>query len=103
VAQAPAPAAAGTDEEVLRRIHAPKEMIRLHINVGTSKLENAEELIEMLCDLAGMDPEDFGRVEMFRRFCYVEAREDMVEDIVEAVNGHDCDGVTLKAAPARNP
>jgi ATP-dependent RNA helicase DeaD len=103
VAQASAPAVAGSDEEVLRRIHAPKEMIRLHINVGTSKLENAEELVEMLCDLAGMDPEDFGRVEMFRRFCYVEAREDMVEDIIEAVNGHDCDGVTLKAAPARNP
>jgi ATP-dependent RNA helicase DeaD len=100
VHEEPEVASADEQEEVLRRIHAPKEMVRLHINVGSQKLETEADLLKELCELAGMDPEDFGEVTLRRRFCYVEVREDMVDDVIEAVKGHQYDGVTLKAAPA---
>lgn len=77
-----------------------KSMQKLHVNIGSNRL-GEDSVIDLLCDLAGLGREDFGDVTMRKRFCYVEARHDMVDDIIQAVSGHTASGVSLKVELAQ--
>ncbi len=91
----------GGFDDILATIHAPREMSRLHLNIGTSRIEDEDRMVEILCDLAGLEPEDFGTIELRRRFSFIEARSDMLEDIMEAINGQRVEGISLRIEPAR--
>jgi ATP-dependent RNA helicase DeaD len=117
VEAAPAAAAAASDDEPRRKLRRTRRtepapaapapaaaeggMQKLHVNVGSNRLGEGD-VIELLCDLAGLGREDFGSVTMRKRFCYVDARHDMVDDIIEAVNGHTASGVQLKVELAQH-
>ena len=116
VEAAPAQVASGDDEppRKLRRtrrepaqdepavaVVADGAMQKLHVNIGSNRL-GEDNVIDLLCDLAGLGREDFGEVTMRKRFCYVDARHDMVDDIIKAVNGHTASGVQLKVELAQH-
>ena len=76
-------------------------MSKLWVSLGRDHFEAPEQVVEMVCLMAGMDPDDLGRVTLGNSFSYVEVRKDYFYDIIEALNNQDWNGVTVSAEPAR--
>lgn len=77
------------------------EMSKIWVNMGRNHFDAAEEVVEMVCFMAGMDPEDLGSVTLENSYSYVEVREDYFYDIITAMNNQDWNGITVSAEPAR--
>ncbi len=77
------------------------EMSKLWVNMGRDQFDNPDDVVEMVCYMAGMDPEDIGSVSLESSFSYVEVREDYFYDIIKAMNQQDWNGETVAAEPAR--
>ena len=88
-------------EVALESLNAPNEMATLRLNIGDNRFTDEASVINLLCELAGFDPEDFGEVVIKARSSQVDARHDIVDDIIEAVHGQVYEGLTLKAAIIR--
>lgn len=71
------------------------------VNLGKNRVQDASEVVEIMCFLAGMDTEDFGTVALESTFCYVEVREDYFFDILQAINQQEYNGITIAAEAAR--
>ena len=77
------------------------DMSRIWVNIGRNHFEAPEQVVEMVCFMAGMDPEDLGSVTLENSYSYVEVREDYFYDIITALNNQDWNGITVSAEPAR--
>ncbi len=76
-------------------------MRKLYVNIGREQLGNAQAVIDMICYMAGVDPEDIGEVTLENSYSYVQVRRDYFHDIIAALNQQDWEGTTLSAQPAR--
>ncbi len=91
-----------TSDETPETSESPKfRMQKLWVNMGRDHFEQPEQVVDMVCHMAGMEPEDLGRVTLSNSFSYVEVRKDYFYDIIEALNNQDWNGVTVSAEPAR--
>lgn len=76
-------------------------MSKMWVNVGRNHFDAADQIVEMVCFMAGMDPDDLGSVTLENSYSYVEVREDYFYDIINAMNNQDWNGITVSAEPAR--
>ena len=83
------------------KIEVPAEMSKIWVNMGRNHFEAADEVVEMVCFMAGMDPDDLGSVTLENSYSYVEVRDDYFYDIIAAMNNQDWNGITVSAEPAR--
>ncbi len=89
-----------SDEAILAQMTDSKDMTAFVVNFGSKRFGSDEDIINALCDLAGMEPDDFGAVKRNGVRSQVQARHDMVQDIIEAIDGQDFDGMTIEASLA---
>jgi ATP-dependent RNA helicase DeaD len=82
-------------------MQAEHAMSKLWVNMGRDQFDKPDDVVEMVCYMAGMDPEDIGSVSLESSFSYVEVREDYFYDIIKAMNQQDWNGETVAAEPAR--
>ncbi len=76
-------------------------MSKLWVNMGRNHFDSNDDVVEMVCYMAGMEPEDLGKVSLESSYSYVEVREDYFYDIINAMNNQEWNGVTVAAEPAR--
>ncbi|MBA2665085.1 MAG: DEAD/DEAH box helicase [Bradymonadaceae bacterium] len=93
---APAEAVEGEDESVSSSV-----MRKMYLNVGKERLGDAISIIDMICFMAGVDPEDIGEVTLENTYSYVQVRRDYFHDIIAALHQQEWEGATLTAQPAR--
>lgn len=74
---------------------------KMYVNLGRNVFESARELVDMLCYMSGMDPEDFGSVVMENAYSFVQVRDDYFRDVILALNGQDWEGNSITAEAAR--
>ena len=89
------------DKPAPKKAPEPTPMSKIWVSVGRDQFAAAEEVVEMVCFMAGMDPEDLGSVTLENSYSYVEVREDYFYDIISAMNDQDWNGITVSAEPAR--
>ena len=82
-------------------VDSPSETKKMYMNIGRNAFDSAKELVEMLCYMSGMDPEDFGKVNVESSYSFIHVREDYFDDIVAALHGQDWEGHKITAEPAR--
>lgn len=102
----PAPVAApvaapGRAPTASTRVTTGEPTRKMYINVGRDQLPSEDALLEMICYMAGMDPEDFGDVEFESSFSYVHVRKDYFVDVVAALNAQTWKDTVLTAEAAR--
>jgi ATP-dependent RNA helicase DeaD len=76
-------------------------MSKMWVNMGRDHFEKPDEVEEMVCYMAGMDPDDLGDITLNNSYSYVEVREDYFYDIINAMNNQEWKGVKVTAEPAR--
>ena len=86
---------------VAPNIEPPKDTRKMYLNVGKDSFESASTLVEMICFLSGMDPEDFGTINLESSYSFVHVRRDYFSDVVAALNGAKWEGTQITAEPAR--
>lgn len=74
---------------------------KLWVNMGRNHFDSNDDIVEMVCYMAGMEPEDLGEVSIESSYSYVEVREDYFYDIINAINNQEWKGVRVAAEPAR--
>ena len=74
---------------------------KMWINVGKNRVDSPAGVVDILCELAGMDPDDFGQVSLESTFSYLDVREDYFYDILQAINQQEYNGFTIAAEAAR--
>jgi len=79
----------------------PREFAKVWINRGKANEVDRDAIVEMVCYMAGIEPEDLGQISVEQTFSYAEVREDYLYDIIQAMNQQDYQGVTISAEPAR--
>ncbi len=80
----------------------PQEpMSKIWINLGQEQFDSDKDVVEMICHMAGLEPEDVGSVSVEKSFSYAEVREYYFYDIINAINNQEWQGVTVAAEPAR--
>lgn len=70
-------------------------MARLRFNVGTSRFEKAQALIELVAEWSGLEVSDLGKAKLFKEHSWVEVREDMAEDVIAALDRETIDDHVL--------
>lgn len=88
-------------EPVAPEAIADTNMRKLYINIGREQLSNSHAVLDMICYMAGVDPEDIGEISLESTYSYVQVRRDYFHDIIAALNQQDWEGTTLTAQPAR--
>ena len=73
----------------------------MYLNLGSSTFGSDEELVTMLCYMSGMDPEDFGDLQMESTYSFIHVRREYFRDVVVALNGQVWEGNNLTAEAAR--
>ena len=97
----------GQDEDmdqitpVAPAIDSPSSTRKMYMNIGRNAFESAKELIDMVCYMSGMDPEDFGKVNVESSYSFVHVREDYFSDVIAALHGQEWEGNKITAEPAR--
>ena len=79
----------------------PTSLVRLYVSLGKDAGVTADDLRALLGKELGDDASRIGSVAMRATHSYVRVPEDLVERIVEAVNGTDRDGTEIKVELAR--
>lgn len=79
----------------------PREFAKVWINRGKTHSVDRDAIVEMVCYMAGIEPEDLGSVQVEQTFSYAEVREDYLYDIIQAMNQQEYQGATIAAEPAR--
>ena len=80
---------------------APRDTRKMYLNLGSSTFGSDEELVTMLCYMSGMDPEDFGDLQMESTYSFIHVRREYFRDVVVALNGQVWEGNNLTAEAAR--
>jgi ATP-dependent RNA helicase DeaD len=107
--EAPAPVEASADgdeeddDEPRRKLKRTRKrsddraapQTKLHLNIGSNRLDQTS-ITDLISDLAELEDGDIQDVTMRKRFCYVEVRHEVVDDVIRAVTGHETSGVELK-------
>ncbi len=93
------------DEEeiapVASDIEPPSDTRKMYLNIGRNAFDSAKDLVDMLCYMSGMDPEDFGKINVESSYSFVHVRRDYFDDVIAALNGQDWEGNTITAEQAR--
>lgn len=74
---------------------------KIWVNIGKSVSDSKEDFIEVICDLAGVMPEDINGVQIDDAFSFIEVRKDYLFDIIKAMNNQEYKGLTITAQQAR--
>ena len=82
-------------------IDSPSQTKKMYMNIGRNEFGSAKELIDMLCYFSGMDPEDFGKVNVESSYSFVHVRVDYFEDVIAALHGQKYNDHKITAEPAR--
>jgi ATP-dependent RNA helicase DeaD len=86
----------------------PEKFVELRLNLGSDAFESSEALLGKLAELAGLEVEDFGPVQLHASHSTVQIRESYARDLVAAVRDARVQGRTLsvqlpsKAGPRRS-
>ncbi|RVU48277.1 DEAD/DEAH box helicase [Lujinxingia sediminis] len=80
---------------------APRDTRKMYLNLGSATFGSDEELVTMLCYMSGMDPEDFGELQMENTYSFIHVRREYFRDVVVALNGQVWEGNNLTAEAAR--
>ena len=80
---------------------SPQSITTMHINMGTNFFVNSKTFLDFICEMSGMDEEDFGAVKQQSCYSLVEVRSDLFHDVIEAINEQIYMDTIIKAAPAR--
>ncbi len=74
---------------------------KIWVNIGKSISDSKEEFIELICDLAGVMPEDINGVQIDDAFSFIEVRKDYLFDMIKAMHNQEYKGLTITAQQAR--
>ena len=89
-------------ESAAPTVDSPSATKKMYMNIGRNAFDSAKELVDMLCFMSGMDPEDFGKVSVESSFSFIHIREDYFDDVIAALHGQKWEGHKITAEPARN-
>lgn len=76
--------------------------VRLFLTAGRMDKLNPKKLLEFLSDHASTNKEDIGDIDIFEKFTFIDAKEDVVENIISECNGKRLCGRKLKIEVAKN-
>jgi ATP-dependent RNA helicase DeaD len=76
-------------------------MVRLYVNLGRKEGITPPEIVALLCDVAGVDRHDIGRVQIRDTHSYVSIRAEVQAPVVEKLAGRSHKGRSLVVEPAR--
>jgi ATP-dependent RNA helicase DeaD len=76
-------------------------MVRLYVNLGRKEGITPPEIVALLCDVAGVDRHDIGRVQVRDTHSYVSIRAEVQAPVVEKLAGRSHKGRSLIVEPAR--
>ena len=82
-------------------VDSPSATKKMYMNIGKNAFDSAKALVEMLCYMSGMDPEDFGKISIESSYSFIHIREDYFDDVIAALNGQQWEGHKITAEPAR--
>lgn len=88
-------------DPVAPAIDSPSETEKMYMNLGRNTFDSAKDLVEMLCYMSGMDPEDFGKIHVESSYAFIHVRADYFRDVIKALNGQKWKGQKVTAEPAR--
>ncbi len=74
---------------------------KIWVNIGNTISESKDDFIEIICDLAGVMPEDINGVQIDEAFSFIEVRKDYLFDMIKAMNNQEYEGLTITAQQAR--
>jgi hypothetical protein len=77
------------------------DMAKLYVNIGRGAFPSTEALHNWLAFMTGLDAPDFGSAELDRTATIVEVRQDLLYDVIGALNGQDWEGKQLSVRPWR--
>ncbi|WP_158542342.1 DEAD/DEAH box helicase [Lujinxingia litoralis] len=80
---------------------APSDTRKMYLNLGSTTFGSDQDLITMLCYMSGMDPEDFGELQIENTYSFVHVRREYFRDVVAALNGQVWEDHNVTAEPAR--
>jgi ATP-dependent RNA helicase DeaD len=86
------------------KAEAPKaapEFLPVCLSLGARHLEDHEQILDVLCDLTGLMPEDFSRIAVRATQTIFDVRADYRGDAILALQGQPWRGATLEATPWR--
>ena len=84
------------------QVDSPSETRKMYMNLGRNAFDSAKEMIDMICYMSGMDPEDFGRVSIESSYSFIHVRTDYFDDVISALNNQKWEDHKITAEPARN-
>ncbi len=82
-------------------VDSPSATKKMYMNLGRNAFDSAKDLVDMLCFMSGMDPEDFGKVNVESSYSFIHIRKDYFDDVIAALHGQDWEGNKITAEPAR--
>lgn len=82
-------------------VDSPSATKKMYMNMGRNAFDSAKDLVDMLCYMSGMDPEDFGKVNVESSYSFIHIRKDYFDDVIAALHGQDWEGHKITAEPAR--
>ncbi len=74
---------------------------KIWINIGKQVTEVEHDFVELICDLAGVMPEDINNVQIEDSFSFIEVRKDYLFDMIKAMHNQEYEGLTITAQQAR--
>ncbi|MFN3202177.1 MAG: DEAD/DEAH box helicase [Bradymonadia bacterium] len=101
VETAPEPEPVADPEPEAPAVSEDDDVIRLYVNQGRKDRIGADDLVDHLAELAGLDPEDFSDVVVLTRHSFITVEDIFVDDLLAAVNGESIGGRPLKVERAR--
>ena len=79
----------------------PSSTRKMYMNMGKDAFDTPTDLVEMLCYMSGMDPEDFGKINLESSYSFVHVRQDYFDDVIAALHGQTWEEHKITAEPAR--
>ena len=78
-------------------------MTRLFVSAGRMSRMTREGIERLLVEVAGLSPEDIGRIDVLARYTFVEVSSELAEQVVDRLAGVEFKGRLLTVARAKPP
>lgn len=75
---------------------------KLWFNLGSAKVASEADLLDILVNLSGFDPDDFGSINMEANYSFVEVRDTYADDVIHAMNEQKWKGDFIAVEIARH-
>lgn len=90
----------GRDKRRKRETDANKQ--RFFVSLGEKDGLNQGALLRMVCDNAGVDSSNVGKIDIMPAFSFFDAEKDLTDKILSSLSGADFEGKTLRIEKTEN-